>query len=82
MALIKGLDSTFYSFDSHARNYIGIPDPNGTAVVMKCHNIVELEKYICSLSEELNTNAFEIVEVQLHENRCKNAERTTLEKNS
>ncbi len=40
-ALIKGLDSTFYLFDSHARNNNGMPDPNGTAVVMKFDNLSE-----------------------------------------
>ena len=35
MALFKCLDC-LYLFDSHARNCFGMPDPNGTAVVMKC----------------------------------------------
>ena len=33
MGLIKHLDFS-YLFDSHARNYNGMPDANGTAVVM------------------------------------------------
>lgn len=41
MALVKGLDSTFYVhiFDSHSRNSVCMPDCDGTAVVMKCFNI-------------------------------------------
>ena len=35
MALIHGLDSAFYLFDPHARNSTGMPDPKGTAIVMK-----------------------------------------------
>ena len=35
MALIRGVDSVFYVFDSHARNCTGMLDPNGTAVVMR-----------------------------------------------
>ena len=32
-----------------------MPDPNGTAVVMKYSGLSELEQYLCSLSNELNT---------------------------
>ena len=39
MALIKQTDF-FYLFDSHARDSSGMPDPNGTAVVMKFANIL------------------------------------------
>ena len=56
-----------------------MPDPNGTAVVMKYDDIIELEEYLCSLSSELNTNLFEIV--QLHVNQfCKHLEETECEK--
>ena len=65
MALIHGLDTVFYLFDPHARNANGMPDPNGTAVVMKYSGLSELEQYLCSLSNELNTNLFEIVPVSL-----------------
>ena len=59
MALIKQTDF-FYLFDSHARDSNGMPDPNGTAVVMKFANILELEQYLCSLSMSLHANLFEI----------------------
>ena len=38
MALMKSVDG-IYVFDSHSRNCCGMPDENGTAVVMKCANI-------------------------------------------
>ena len=38
-----------------------MPDPNGTAVVMKFKNILDLEQYLYSVSMELHTNLFEIV---------------------
>ena len=41
--------SEFFLFDSHARDSSGMPDPNGTAVVMKFTNILELEQYLYSL---------------------------------
>ncbi len=44
MALVKQTDN-FYLFDSHVRDSCGMPDPNGTAVVMKFSNIHELERY-------------------------------------
>ena len=64
MALIKQMES-FYSIDSHARGHDGMPDPNGTAVIMKFADILDLEQYLLSLSISLHTNLFEIVSVQL-----------------
>ena len=71
MALMKQADF-FYLFDSHARDSNGMPDPNGTAVVMKFANILELEQYLYSLSMTLHANLFEIVPVRL--NVCNAAE--------
>ena len=62
MALIKQ-DSIFYLFDSHARDSNGMPDPTGTAVVMKFENVVNLEQHLYTLSMNLHVNAFEIVTV-------------------
>ena len=67
MALIKQADA-LYLFESHARDFSGMPDPNGTAVVMKFTDILELEQYLYCLSMKLHTNSFEIVPVQL--NKC------------
>ena len=72
MALIKQT-GFFYLFDSHARDSSGMPDPNGTAVVMKFVNILELEQYLYSVSMTLHANLFEIVPVQL--NICKASEK-------
>ena len=72
MALIKQTDF-FYLFDSHARDSSGMPDPNGTAVVMKFVNILELEQYLYSVSMTLHANLFEFVPVQL--NICKASEK-------
>ncbi|CAB4019299.1 deleted in malignant brain tumors 1 -like [Paramuricea clavata] len=43
MALMKQADF-FYLFDSHARDSSGMPDPNGTAVVMKFDQEYVLKK--------------------------------------
>ena len=40
----------FDLFGSHARDLHGMPDPNGTAVVMKFKNILNLEQYFYSVS--------------------------------
>ncbi len=74
ISLVKQRDN-FYLFDSHARDSCGMPDPNGTAVVMKFSNIHELEQYLYSLSIELHTNIFEVVPVQL--NICKASKQKT-----
>ena len=60
MALIKQTEY-FYLCDSH-----GMPDPNGTAVVMKFKSILYLEQYLYSVSTELHINLFEIVPLQLN----------------
>lgn len=65
MALIHNVDSAFYVFDPHARNSYGMPCNNGTAVLIKCDTLGELEQHFHLLSRELNTNVFEIVPVQL-----------------
>lgn len=67
MALVNTLDY-IYVFDSHARNSFGMLDPNGTAVVMKCANISQLEQHLRSLSLELNNELFEIVPVEFQVN--------------
>ena len=66
MALIKHMEC-FYLIDPHARNCLGMPDPNGTAVVMQFANMLNLEQYLYTLSEALHSNLFEIVPVQFTE---------------
>ena len=66
MALIKQ-EKWFYLFDPHARNCLGMPDPNGTAVVMQFANILDLEQYLYALSKALHSNLFKIVPVQFME---------------
>ena len=83
MALIKQTDF-FYLFDSHARDSSGMPDPNGTAVVMKFAKILELEQYLYSLSMLLHANLFEIVPVTLNicKSNCVKDRQTRLKKAS
>ena len=64
MALIKQ-ENFFYLFDPHARDVNGMPDPDGTAVVMKFADILKLEQFLFSLSRKLHINLFEIVPVCL-----------------
>ncbi len=65
MAIVKQRDN-FYLFDSHARDFCGMPDPNGTAVVMKFTDNHGLEQHLYSLSIKLHSNIFEIVPVQFN----------------
>ena len=62
---IKSADDIFM-FDSHARNCFGMPDSNGSAVVMKCTDIKYLEQYLHQLSFELACETFEIVPVEFY----------------
>ena len=65
IALINTVDC-IYVFDSHARNNFGMPDPNSTAVVMKCDDVSQLEQYLCSHSVQLNVECFEVVPVEFY----------------
>ena len=58
-------------FDSHARNNFGMNDSNGTAVVMKCDDVSQLEQYLCSLSVNLNVECFEVVPVEFYAEHSK-----------
>lgn len=71
MAIIQSTDAV-YIFDSHARNCFGMPDPNGTAVVMKCVDVSNLEQYIYRLALTLNCETFEIVPVEFYADKNDN----------
>ena len=49
-----------------------MPDPNGTAVVMKFLNTLELEQYLYCLSIKLHANLYEIVPVQVNKSTTAN----------
>ena len=70
IALINTVDC-IYVFDSHARNNFGMPDSNGTAVVMKCDDVSQLQQYLCSLSVQLNVEGFEVVPVEFYAEHSK-----------
>ena len=55
----------FYLFDSHATDCSGMPDPHGTAVLMKFTNILELQQYVIALSKSVHSNIFEIVPIKI-----------------
>ena len=65
MAVIKDSES-FYLFDSHARNLRGMPDENGTAVVLEFSKLNELQNHIETLASYLNVSIFEITPVHAH----------------
>ena len=50
MVLLKSTQTDcIYLFDSHSRNGFGMPDPNGTPVVMEFANVFMLEQHLYSL---------------------------------
>ena len=55
IALIKHIDC-FYLIDRHGRNVVGMPDLNGTAVVMKFANMLDVEQHLYALSDALHSN--------------------------
>ena len=69
IAVIKKSDF-LYLFDSHARNSMGIPDENGTAVVLKFSELDEFQNPVESLGHSPNVRTFEIASVYMHANVC------------
>ena len=67
MVAVMKQNEFFYLFDSHARDSCGMPDPNGTAVVMKFNDVLELEQHLFCLSTKLHTNLFEIVKLTVRD---------------
>ena len=67
MAVIKKSDS-FYLFDSHARNCLGMPDENGTAIVLKFTELDEFQNHLETLACCLNVSLFEIASVHVNAN--------------
>ena len=65
MAVIQK-SNCFYLFDSHARNSLGIPDENGTAVVLKFSKLDEFQNHVETLGHCLNVETFEITSVHMH----------------
>ena len=77
MSLILGLDSELHFFDSHARS---MPYSDGSAIVMKFIDIVELHTFLCSLSTDLNSTCFEVVPVKISQtcSKDKNTQNCTI----
>ena len=72
-AIVKSFKSEgeYYIFDSHARNSSGLPDPNGSAVLMKFSNVSSLKSQIFDLAQQLNSYKFEVVPITFQTNDAK-----------
>ena len=66
ISIIHNANSGFYVFDSHARNSFGMPDINGSAVLLNLRNIFSLQNYLRLLATALNATFFEVVSVTFH----------------
>ena len=73
LAIVKSCKSEdeYYIFDSHARNSSGLPDPNGTAVLMKFSDVSSLKSQIFDLAQQLNSYEFEVVPITFQTNDAK-----------
>ena len=49
MALMYDINSLYNLFHPHARNSLGMSDPNGTSAVFKFGDRTDLEQYLCNL---------------------------------
>ena len=53
MGLMFVVDREYYVLDAYSRNTVGMPSSNGTVFVVTSTDVVLLDEYTCSLSEEL-----------------------------
>ena len=51
-------NTSFFIFDSHSCDNIGMPCANGSAILMKFDNIDSTVAYICQLAHELSARLF------------------------
>lgn len=62
MGLMFVVDREYYDvLDTYSRNIICMLSSNGTVLVVTSTEVVLLDKYICSLSEELTGRCLEIL---------------------
>ena len=61
ISLIQHIEC-FYLIDPHGRNYnvLGMPCPNGTAVVMQFANVLDVEQYLYAIFDALHSYLFEL----------------------
>ena len=60
MGLMFVVDREYYVLDAYSRNTVGMPSSNGTVFVVTSIEVVLLDEYTCSLSEELTGRCLEI----------------------
>ena len=51
-------DSSMYIFDSHSRDFSGMPSANGTAVLIQFDDIQSTVSFICELADSLAARLF------------------------
>lgn len=63
MGLMFVVDREYYVLDAYSRNTVGMPSSNGIIFVVTSTEVVLLDEYTCSLSEELTGRCLEILPV-------------------
>ena len=55
----------YFLFDSHARNTLGMPDTDGTSILLQFDDITELENYILQYTQYYHQNMFSITFIDI-----------------
>ena len=56
---------TYYMYDPHSRNIHGLPDANGSSILLTFHSFDKLSNYFRKLAKNLNTDQFELTAIKI-----------------
>ena len=56
---------TYYMYDPHSRNIHGLPDANGSSILLTFHSFDKLSNYLRNLAINLNTDQFELTPIKI-----------------
>ena len=54
-----------YMYDPHSRNIHGLPDANGSSILLTFHSFDKLSNYLRNLAINLNTDQFELTPIKI-----------------
>ena len=56
---------TYYMYDPHSRHIHGLPDANGSSILLTFHSFDKLSNYLRNLAINLNTDQFELTPIKI-----------------
>ena len=64
-SVILRLGGTYYMYDPHSRNIHGLPNANGSSILLTFHSFDKLSNYLRKHAKNLNTDQFELTPIKI-----------------